>query len=93
MPPCIVKKSPIHGVGTFANKRFRKGQIVYLDQCCLPENVPGFNHSCNPNAKLTSDGAIVILKWIRKGQEITLDYIGWMVRPCNCQVCSKRKGK
>jgi len=112
----IVKKSKIHGRGVFANKDFKKNEIVikwdisHLISRNEFENLKSkdkryvsyfkngkyilhkapekyVNHSCNANTK-TKNNADVALRNIKKGEEITANYLKEKVpglkMKCNC---------
>ena len=109
----IVKKSKIAGKGAFANRDFKKDEVVlnwhpkllnkeellnYSDQkeyiyrdkgkvFLMMEPERNINHSCDPNTKADTKGYCdVVIKNIKKGEEITSDYSG-SSNPdfiCNC---------
>lgn len=115
----LIKKSKIHGKGVFANRGFKKGEIVIqwktqnlLTQKELEElpskekryvsyfkdgkyilyGIPEryVNHSCATNTK-TKNGADVAVRTIKKGEEITANYLKEGVPHLNfkCQCGSK----
>ncbi len=105
MPSIIVKDSKIHGKGVFANKDFKKGEVVVDWSTCskkisekkvklMPEEQRKFisyfedtgyilfsapaiyvNHSCDANTKKGDGMFDVALRDIKKGEEITADYV------------------
>jgi len=110
----VVKKSKIHGKGVFANRDFKKGEIIlkwkpkilkeseiqklsarerhyiYKDKkgkyflMRAPEKY--VNHSCEANTKVKNNCDVVI-KHIRKGEEITSDYdteVSFISFICKC---------
>lgn len=115
MEDLIVKKSKIHGKGVFANRVFKKGEIVVNWENCseeltkeeadnLPEKEKQYlsiiegkyillksparyvNHSCESNTRATKKGDVA-KREIKKGEEITADYISESVpvkMKCNC---------
>jgi hypothetical protein len=76
------------GRGLFANVPFAAGQTILvikgrrrtsIGDCLWIEPTPGshasfVNHSCNANAVITADRALVAVADIAQGQEIWIDY-------------------
>lgn len=93
--PIIIKRSTIHGKGVFANKNFKKGEIVFrwdsllndLNETEVKSPISFLNHSCNPNLT-DKDGENVALRDIKKSEEITIDYVKenvpFLSLKCNC---------
>lgn len=90
--------SKIHGTGVFATANIAKGEDLEQDWFALSfkinseaitknEEFKGFNHSCRAN--LTNFPKLMSIKNIREGEEVTLDYAGYVRGPCNCGKCSK----
>lgn len=87
--------SRIHGRGLFAGKAGRAGERVSAPAFEGTDHL-GFNHSCDPNMRwIGNDGPLPTVQWVlvrpvRQGEELTLDYgqFGNMVpRCCLCPVC------
>ena len=109
----VIKNSKINGKGVFANRDFKKGEVVikynlkpltkkefenlsekekhYTDfqdgrywLFQIPERF--VNHSCNPNTN-TKNKCDVAIKDIKKGEEITTNYLKeapGLNMKCNC---------
>jgi hypothetical protein len=74
-----VKDSNIEGLGVFAERSFKAGDIIGLARVSGKRAVLGryVNHSSAPNAQLTQQGedlVTVALRDIKAGEEITNDY-------------------
>ena len=80
----VIKKSPIHGVGVFANETIQRGEII---DCMIGEKrliTPYFgsliNHSNKKNnieiIQLNNDYYAVATTTILKNTEITINYDG-----------------
>lgn len=93
--------SATHGVGVFANRLIRKGEIIPQSVYDALKGKRGFNHSCDANVKLIIDlkqGEILdnFLRDVQEGEEITSNYRllkSGMIRPgesCNCPVCRSK---
>ena len=56
------------------------------------------NHSCNPNAGIKGKKTVTAIRNIKKGEEITVDYVTWCsndllsITTCNCgsKICRKK---
>jgi hypothetical protein len=82
----VIKKSPIHGVGVFANETIEKGEIVDCMIIMRPERLitPHFgslvNHSNKKNnidlIQLEDGYYAIATTTILKDTEITIDYDG-----------------
>jgi SET domain-containing protein len=77
----VVRPSPIHGNGVFANQDFKKGDFInthFKAAYKITDFGKHVNHSSSPNAisKRLSDNSFktYALKNIAKNDEITLDY-------------------
>ena len=123
MVDVLVKKSNISGRGVFANKNFRKGEVVikwkvnkflakkdlknlttddlkYVNHVgwnqYIVSGVPEryVNHSCSPNTFI-KDNCDIAIKDIRKGEEITSDYVKGKIPDSFICKCGSRscKGK
>jgi len=92
-----IKKSRIHGRGIFANRDFKKGEVVLKWDSLLGElnknivvSSPGkhLNHSCNANI-VEVDGKNIAVRDILKGEEITCNYVKdkvpFLKMECNCR--------
>lgn len=104
-----VARSKISGRGVFTDRLIRPGRPVND----APVDHPGFNHSCEPNCIIVRDpigwhgGCVIALRFITKGEELTLDYrtasrrrlhpLDVMkrpprdCRPCKCSACKRTK--
>ena len=75
-------------MGLFLTEKTPKGTIIELD---YDERCGGFNHSCLPNAKLTTNtltyGEITLLRDLDKDEEVTLGYV--ISGPCRCPSCRR----
>lgn len=70
-----IKKSPIGGIGTFALRNIERGEILIHISDQAPQPFNFVNHSCNPNSIVINGSlAIMAVKNISKGEEITVDY-------------------
>ena len=99
MSDVIVKDSRIQGKGVFANKDFKKGEIVVRWDSLLGENYFDnekvvvksssvfINHSCNPNIN-EIEGKNIAIRDIKNGEEVTYHYerekIPFLEMKCNC---------
>lgn len=80
IPKYKIDKSPIHGLGIFANEPIPISTKV--DKVCIKQHMtPWFgtliNHSLTPNGvmmKLDDDYIFVASSNIKKGEELTLNY-------------------
>lgn len=123
MDNVLIKMSKIHGKGVFANKEFKKGQVVIkwkIKNLLTKEEVEKLstkekryvsyfkdgkyilygeperyvNHSCEANTT-TKNGADVAVRDIKKGEEITANYVKERVPNmkfmcwCGCRNCRK----
>jgi hypothetical protein len=77
----VIKDSKIHGKGVFANKNFKKSEIVFRwDSLLQNESVvvksPSsfLNHSCDANLT-DKEGENIALRNINEGEEITCNYV------------------
>jgi SET domain-containing protein len=86
--------SPIHGMGVFASRDYKRGDVIVYDKLSY-----GFNHGCAPNTarypqpskngRTVRRGRSVILCDVAKGEELLLDY--HFNRPpegCLCPLCT-----
>lgn len=85
--PYQVRPSPIHGVGLFATRDIRKGEVLHLPDH-PPDGCEGFNHSCEANLsrRLDEDNAREVLSDIAEGEELTASYLN----VCQCQHCANK---
>ena len=95
MKALAARKSKIHGVGVFANRTFRRGEVIDTD---VIKDFRGFNNSCEPNVLLTLavyDGPnrrpqlAVALRTIATDEELVVSY-GQSF--CNCPRCRLARG-
>lgn len=84
--PYHVAPSLIHGMGAFATRFIRQGEVVPMPYSL---NFRGFNHSCDPNLSPREwDNRRRALRNILPGEEITVSY-GWKPIPeekCQCPI-------
>lgn len=85
--------SSIHGMGTVATRRIRKGELV-----SAPTKVKwgGFNHSCDPNLgpRVEKDTPVrPALRDIDVGEELTVSYnkLNGHAVVCNCKTCGGKQ--
>jgi SET domain-containing protein len=83
--------SPIHGVGVFAIRLIRQGELV-PGGTYVGLDFRGFNHSCDPNLGPRADDQVSLrpaLRDIQPGEEITVSYthINFHSVFCDCKVC------
>jgi hypothetical protein len=124
MSKIYVKKSSRGGLGLFAKKPIKKGEVVlvwrgkklkekqvtpamwkedYLipiseKEYVYPKGISNYaNHSCNPNCGVKGNLALVAMKKIPAGEEITFDYStivfakDWKMKGCKCGSKNCRK--
>ena len=104
-----VARSKIAGVGVFTDRMIRPGRPINSD---VPK-FRGYNHSCEPNCMIVRTprgghgGFVIALRFIKKGEELTLDYRTAVsrrlhpeavmrrpppdCRPCRCPACRRKK--
>ena len=80
-----VRPSPIHGMGIFATRKIRQGEILPFPKN-HPDNCAGFNHSCQPNLSdrlYQETHHRQALRDIAKDEEMTAYYLNM----CDCETC------
>ena len=104
------KRSKISGIGVFTDRMIRPGIPVDTEDVA---RFRGFNHSCDPNCMIVrtlkggNAGTVIALRFIKKGEELTLDYRTgdrrklhpasimkrppWDCRPCMCPACRRKR--
>jgi SET domain-containing protein len=82
--PYQVRPSPIDGMGLFATRRLRKGEVLVLPNH-PPQGCEGFNHSCDPNLsfRLDDNNTRQVVRDIAEGEELTASYLN----VCQCEYC------
>lgn len=72
-----IARSKIAGRGVFTNRLIRPGH--HINDLKMVAGKTGFNHSCDPNCIIVRDSkghveSVIALRFITKGEELTLDY-------------------
>ncbi|MFN0085565.1 MAG: SET domain-containing protein-lysine N-methyltransferase [Blastocatellia bacterium] len=72
-----VREEAGKGNGLLTRRRVVKGETVYLLDYWSAEQMPMHmtNHSCDPNGRFDEAGALIALRDIEIGEEITYDYL------------------
>jgi SET domain-containing protein len=97
MTPYAIRPSSIHGQGAFATRHFAAGDILPRAIDVLGVGFLGFNHSCQPNLDVSDEYGYVVLRPVKKDEELTVSYGDYQgkvpnrkgMQDCNCQVCRK----
>ena len=84
--PKLIKKSDIDNLPKKERHYVKKiGQRFYLMQ--LPERL--VNHSCEPNTK-TNNKCDIAIRNIKRGEEVTSNYLGQGLESFQCRCKSKK---
>ena len=83
-----IAPSDIAGMGLFATKTIKAGQMLDLPVNHPPDGCDGFNHSCDPNLspRLDEGHTRQALRDIETGEELTAYYLN----SCPCKACTKK---
>lgn len=73
----VSEKNHEKGAGLFAKQKIVVGESIYRFDYWSRRQMPIHltNHSCEPSASFNSEGMLVALRAIEKGEEITYDYL------------------
>jgi SET domain-containing protein len=82
VPLVDVQASPIAGHGVFAAEPIATGDVVLRQ-----DGIGALNHSCEPNLGWSSDTALVAVREIGLGEELTIDYATCVADPAFVMMC------